>query len=84
MAFHRPIAATTLSLILTSGCVYLITGCGSANEAVQTEVMEKHLKEVKQNYGKQNAEMFRGKAAQKKKAARITKSNVGIPGKTLR
>jgi hypothetical protein len=69
--FRRSDAAGILPPILASVCVGLMAGCGSggsANQAVQTEVMEKHLQEVKQNYGKQIADSYRAKAAQKKAA----------------
>jgi hypothetical protein len=71
MMLHRPDAAAVLRLILASVCVGLTAGCGSgdsANQAVQTEAMEKHLQGVKQNYGKQIADSYRAKAAQTKAA----------------
>lgn len=71
MMFRRSDAAPILPLILAAVCVGLTAGCGSggsADQAVQSEATEKHLQEVKQNYGKQIADSYRAKAAQKKAA----------------
>jgi hypothetical protein len=68
---RRSDAAAILCGILTFVCVGLTSSCGSgdsANQAVQTKAMEQHLQEVKQNYGKQTADMYRAKAAQKQVA----------------
>jgi hypothetical protein len=59
MMLHRSGAAVVIRLILASVCVGQMAGCGSggsANQALQTEATEKHLREVKQNYGKQIAD----------------------------
>jgi hypothetical protein len=73
MMLHRSGATVVLRLILASVCVGLTAGCGSGgsgNQAVQTEAMQKHLQGVKQNYGKQIADSYRAKAAEKKAATK--------------
>jgi hypothetical protein len=71
MMLHRSDAAVVLRFILATACVGLTAGCGSggpADQAVQTEAMKKHLQGVKQNYGKQIADSYRAKAAEKRTA----------------
>lgn len=67
MKFHGIVAASTRAVVL--GCVVsLAAGCGSGDEpdqALRTDAMDKSIQEVRQNYGKDMAEMYRGKAAQK-------------------
>jgi hypothetical protein len=69
MMLLRSDAAALFRLILATVCVGLAAGCGSgggsADQAVRTDAMEKHLQGVKQNYGKQIADSYRGKPSQK-------------------